>query len=58
MTNAIVLLATGCAGVVLVASNDSWGSWVDVIAVFLGGLGARVVIGEVGTATNAPAAQR
>ena len=58
VTNAIVLLATGCAGVVLVASNDSWGSWVDVIAVFLGGLGARVVIGEVGTATNAPAAQR
>ena len=43
-----MLLATGCAGVVLVASDESWGSWVDIITVFLGGLGARVVIGEGG----------
>ena len=54
-TNGLILVGIGCAGVALIASNESWGSWVDVITLFLGGLGSRVVIGAVGAATNSPA---
>jgi hypothetical protein len=56
VTNGLVLGGIGCAGVTLIASNDSWGSWVDIITVFLGGLGSRIVIGAVGTAASTPAA--
>ena len=52
MTNLIVLVATGLAGVVLVAANDAWGSASDVITSLLGGFGARIVLGEVGTASQ------
>jgi hypothetical protein len=51
-TNLIVLVATGLAGVALVAANDAWGSASDVITALLGGFGARVVLGEVGTASQ------
>jgi hypothetical protein len=51
-TNLIVLIATGLAGVALVAANDAWGSASDVIAALLGGFGARIVLGEVGTASQ------
>jgi len=51
-TNVIVLVATGLAGVMLVASNDSWGSTPDIIAALLGGLGTRILLGEVGSATQ------
>ena len=55
-TNGLILVGIGCAGVALIASNDSWGSWVDIITLFLGGLGSRVVIGAVGAANNPSAA--
>jgi hypothetical protein len=51
-TNLIVLIATGLAGVALVAANDAWGSASDVITALLGGFGARIVLGEVGTASQ------
>jgi hypothetical protein len=51
-TNLIVLIATGLAGVALGAANDAWGSASDVIAALLGGFGARIVLGEVGTASQ------
>ena len=54
-TNGLILVGIGCAGVALIASNDSWGSWVDIITLFLGGLGSRVIMGAVGAATNPPA---
>lgn len=52
VTNLIVLIATGLAGVVLVAANDAWGSASDVITALLGGFGARIVLSEVGTASQ------
>ena len=52
VTNLFVLVATGLAGVALVAANDAWGSASDVITALLGGFGARIVLGEVGTASQ------
>ena len=54
VTNLIVLVATGLAGVALVAANDAWGSASDVI---IGAApedsGARIVLGEgLGTASQ------
>jgi hypothetical protein len=51
-TNLIVLVATGLAGVALGAANDAWGSASDVITALLGGFGTRIVLGEVGTASQ------
>jgi hypothetical protein len=52
LPNLVVLIATGLAGVALVAANDAWGSASDVITALLGGFGARIVLGEVGTASR------
>jgi hypothetical protein len=57
VTNLAVLGATCLAGVVLLASNPTWGAGVDVITAFLGGFGARTVLGEVGLTGSAAAAK-
>lgn len=52
-TNLLVLLGTGAAGVLtLWVPDPTWGSWSNLIGAFLAGLAARVVIGEVGAASN------
>lgn len=43
-TNAIILLALSLSGAVLVGSNTSWGSWLDIITLWLAGFGSRVVL--------------
>jgi hypothetical protein len=52
VTNLFVLVAAGLAGVVLIASNETWGAGVDVISALLGGFGARLALGEVGGLTG------
>ena len=53
LTNVLVLVATSLGGVVLLASNDTWGSGVDVVTALLGGFGTRVILGEIGSVTQA-----
>jgi hypothetical protein len=54
LTNLIVLLATGLAGVLaLWVPNATWGSVGDMIGAVLAGFGTRLAVGAVGSATNA-----
>lgn len=54
LTNGLILVATGLAGVLaLWVPNATWGSVGDLIAAFLAGLAARVVVGEAGSASQA-----
>lgn len=57
LTNLVVLAGLSLSGAVAVAGDPGWGSPLDLVKLLLLALGSRIVIGELGAATQpAPAA--